>query len=43
MFTAGAIDSAITVFEKMLDALVRLVVDSVSQLDEAGWRYDRRQ
>lgn len=27
---------------KMLDALVRLVVDSVSQLDEAGWRYDRR-
>lgn len=28
---------------KVLDALVRLVVDSVSELDEAGWRYGRRQ
>ncbi|MCO4892372.1 creatininase family protein [Cupriavidus sp. WGtm5] len=28
---------------KMLDALVALVVDSIRQLDDEGWRYDRRQ
>ncbi|MGY2486167.1 creatininase family protein [Cupriavidus sp. CP313] len=28
---------------KMLDALVGLVVGSIRQLDDEGWRYDRRQ
>ncbi|CAN7312845.1 Creatinine amidohydrolase [compost metagenome] len=28
---------------KMLDALVGLVADSITQLDETGWRYDLRQ